>query len=791
MRPVKLRLMGFGAFREDTEVDFTDVELAALVGPTGSGKSTVIDGITFALFGSVARYDNASLVAPIINSLAQEAAVSLDFEAGGERYLATRVVSRTAGGATTREARLERGDETLAGRAKDMSPAVESLLGLDFDRFTKTVVLPQGRFAQFLHDKAGDRQELLRHLLDLDIYTRMGAEARGRAGNAEAALDALEDQLQSSVPTEDEVADLKARAGVVQAAQTGLESLLDDLDGVVEELEAARAAIRQIDPLLRAVSAVAVPDSVTGLADRLEAASESYRRADERYSNKRAAEREARYEANNGPDLQRCRQLLGDRERLEALDAEYVQLESDAQRTAMEAEGAREAHDEAEAVVEAIFGALDRVRSVKRAESLVAQLRAGEPCPVCRQTVIDLPDHDVDAELAGLEASHSEAQTARGAANNALRTADRAAVGAATKREENVRQRARLAEQLSGQPDTETLNIMIAEAERLEAAKLEAEDASETAQTELAEERSGLEAVQQEETVARQEYGRVRDGLASLKPPEPAGSLLDDWNVLVTWAEHQAQSLGAEAETAERRRSTAESRRRDTVTQARDLCAPHLDTVDDVGRLRQDMAVAADRANGDHRRAVEAREERDALEKRIEVFREERTVMSALGRLLQSNGFERWLLEEAVAGLVERANEHLLVLSGGQYSFVADETSFNICDHHNADEVRLAKTLSGGETFLASLSLALALRDSQSEVATDGSARLDALFLDEGFGTLDPDALDVVTGAIEELSSHGRMVCVVTHIREVADRMPVRFEVSKGAVSSSVDRVEA
>ena len=54
-----------------------------------------------------------------------------------------------------------------------------------------------------------------------------------------------------------------------------------------------------------------------------------------------------------------------------------------------------------------------------------------------------------------------------------------------------------------------------------------------------------------------------------------------------------------------------------------------------------------------------------------------------------------------------------------------------------------------------------------------------------------PDALDIVAGAIEELSSHGRMVCVVTHIREVADRMPVRFEVSKGAVSSSVDRVEA
>ena len=179
------------------------------------------------------------------------------------------------------------------------------------------------------------------------------------------------------------------------------------------------------------------------------------------------------------------------------------------------------------------------------------------------------------------------------------------------------------------------------------------------------------------------------------------------------------------------------------------------------------------------------------MEERIEELRDEQAVYSQLGWLLRADGFERWLLEEAVAGLVERANQHLLVLSGGQYSFVADETSFNVCDHHNADEVRGAKTLSGGETFLASLSLALALRDSQAEMAAEGGARLDSLFLDEGFGTLDPDALDVVTGAIEELSSHGRMVCVVTHIREVAERMPVCFEVSKGTTTSSVERKES
>ena len=142
MRPLNLRMKGFGAFREDTEVDFTDVELAALVGPTGSGKSTIIDGLTFALFGSVARYDDSRVVAPVINQLDTEARVALDFEVGGEPYTAVRVVRRTTDGATTKEARLEKGETILAGRASEMAPAVERLLGLDFDRFTKTVVLP-------------------------------------------------------------------------------------------------------------------------------------------------------------------------------------------------------------------------------------------------------------------------------------------------------------------------------------------------------------------------------------------------------------------------------------------------------------------------------------------------------------------------------------------------------------------------------------------------------------------------------------------------------------------------
>ena len=116
MRPLRLEMRGFGAFREQTEIDFEGLDLFALVGPTGAGKSTIVDGIAFALYGSVARYKSANLVAPVINQLANEARIRLDFTIGGEQYTATRVVRKTAKGASTKEARLEHGDEVLAGK---------------------------------------------------------------------------------------------------------------------------------------------------------------------------------------------------------------------------------------------------------------------------------------------------------------------------------------------------------------------------------------------------------------------------------------------------------------------------------------------------------------------------------------------------------------------------------------------------------------------------------------------------------------------------------------------------
>ena len=99
------------------------------------------------------------------------------------------------------------------------------------------------------------------------------------------------------------------------------------------------------------------------------------------------------------------------------------------------------------------------------------------------------------------------------------------------------------------------------------------------------------------------------------------------------------------------------------------------------------------------------------------------------------------------------------------------------------------RTLSGGETFQASLALALALAEQLSGMA-GGVASLESIMLDEGFGTLDAATLDAVAATLENLAARGdRMVGVVTHVSALAERIPVRFEIHKDARTARVERV--
>ena len=206
MRPLRLLLDGFGTYRNATEIDFTDVDFFALVGPTGSGKSTVIDALCFALYGTVPRWDNEREVRNALAPSANACTVSLIFELAGQRYVAVRSLQRGARGqVTTKAARLERLDpaipanaplveileasvEPLAEGPDQVKTRVQDLLGLSYEHFTQSVLLPQGGFSEFLRATPANRQRLLVELLAFGVYKEIGQRARERADTAKNKL---------------------------------------------------------------------------------------------------------------------------------------------------------------------------------------------------------------------------------------------------------------------------------------------------------------------------------------------------------------------------------------------------------------------------------------------------------------------------------------------------------------------------------------------------------------------------------------------------------------------------
>jgi DNA repair protein SbcC/Rad50 len=148
--------------------------------------------------------------------------------------------------------------------------------------------------------------------------------------------------------------------------------------------------------------------------------------------------------------------------------------------------------------------------------------------------------------------------------------------------------------------------------------------------------------------------------------------------------------------------------------------------------------------------------------------------------------------------VVRAANVRLTGMSSGRYELVrVDEgtsrsertgLTLQVLDRHTGER-RSTRSLSGGETFYTSLALALGLADVVRAEA--GGVDLDTLFIDEGFGSLDPDTLDDVMAVIDELRGHGRTVGIVSHVSELKHRVAERIEVRRLPDGSSALRVVA
>jgi len=336
LRPLRLELEGFGPYRERQGVDFSDVELFAITGPTGSGKSTLLDAMAFALYGVVPRVGRN--VGSLVHPGASEARVRLTFQVGGRVYRVERVRGKRSEGRLFELGPV--GERLLPLETLDaLNRALEELLGLTYEAFTRALLLPQGEFDRFLKGEAKDRRRIL---LDLFELTRL-ERVREKAASRKAAL------MEEKGRLEGELAGL---LGVSLEAKENLERALADLTREIARLQNEKRRLEEGVLELKGLQALLLrKGELEGRLGRLRAEASRMAEVEERL--KKALEAEAalplwqdlrRKEealAATAQELQRVRarlaQLEGDRRAL-AFDPEALK---EAQRALLQAEGLR------------------------------------------------------------------------------------------------------------------------------------------------------------------------------------------------------------------------------------------------------------------------------------------------------------------------------------------------------------------------------------------------------------------------------------------------------------------
>ncbi|MGH8872360.1 MAG: AAA family ATPase [Acidimicrobiia bacterium] len=776
MRPQRLVMEGFLAYRQRAEIDFADADLFVLSGPTGSGKSSVIDGMIFALYGTIPRLDDRRSVAPVISAQADRARVSFQFSIGDQAYTAVRLVERKGSGATTTEARLLRGEgeEVMAGSADEVTAAVTTLLGLNYDHFIKAVVLPQGAFADFLTDRPKDRQALLRALLDLGLYEQVMQLANLRARSSEAKSESIQESLEKlEVPTEEQRAEAGDRLVSIVEAATELPARVEALEKLEDTVARSAALGETLEQGQATLVGISVPaDLDTMVQDRAAAL--------ERLDPLVGALAEV---TQTRAELDEAIAAHPERQFLETWHERWGRLAGlRSERRGIDLEGLGELVVRAATARDEGRAALDEMRVENAAHELRHGLVSGGTCPVCHTVVSTIPETGSKWDPASLDRLSSRVHDLETAASEA-RDVMKEAEGRAKQIDQAI---AEMEEKLADAPPAEEVEKALEALRKLLAKRAELEEREITARREVEDAQQTLSGLDEGAAALRQALLTARDRVSGEGPPLPGDDVIEGWLGFERWRQEAIARRRLEVEA----QSKVIDEARLAVTEAASSLRSWLAGlgVEATDSPRTDLALAIERRQTEVRELDKTLADAAGLEAELEAEKGKARVASALGTHLRANNFERWVLEEAMEVLVEGANELLEDLSGGSYSLKVKDSQFEVVDHRNARLTRTTRSLSGGETFLVALSLALSMAEQLAEL-TGISSRLESIFLDEGFGSLDQESLDVVAAVLDELVGRGRTVGIVTHVPELADRIPVRFEVIKGPETASIVRV--
>ena len=829
MKPTRLQLTAFGPYAGQTELDFSAFGGSGLFligGDTGSGTTALFDAITFALYGETTGENRkTTMLRSDFAEPTAETCVELQFTHRGRSYTVRRwpeqqrAAKRGSGvvKCPPKAEFLREPEEPVSG-ALAVTNAITQLLGIDAKQFAQVSMLAQNDFTRLLNAPSADRAAILRQIFDTADYQRLGQVAVQEATKAGDACARLEDALLMHLNS------LQADPAVPETA-AALRELQDDQQVFATDktMELTARLLLQDEETANRQNEI-----IQGLEEKLARGNAGVKLAEQQAARRRQLQ-ELQAEADRTAEVQTKSEAEQDelQKRMQALkqniaetekqrdsigrtDTEQVKLqhqielaqaltvsceqllkslEQEAQQRT-DAEKKQAAYAKAQEKLDAAeteYAAMQRQLNANRAGLLAQELHAGSPCPVCgsRQhpKIAELPkNHVTEKEL---EQREKLLMNQRRTTADASRAAGEAVTRAEQLRSLIVRQAdeffAKRGARYTGKPAAELDNPALYEALSAQQSSLD----------------DGLLGLHKQLNQYKKETEQLDAVVHRLEILNQQLSVLEKQSFAAVRRATNAKAGHAAALARVQQLQETLPRHNDPETLNKLMAAlQRLQTDRAAAIALRDAAVQRQNANRAAQQGLQT------TRKKWETARQKRTMWDNLSKTINGNlagkiklPFEQYVQAFYFDGVVDAANLRFTRMTDGQYKLLRRKSEslsgktaldLDVFDAYTG-KTRPVGSLSGGESFMAALSLALGISDTIQQNA--GGVAIETLFIDEGFGSLDADSLEKAIDTLAGLAGSDKLVGVISHVEGLQDRLTRQIRVSKTRAGSRAEVV--
>lgn len=915
MRPIKLTMSAFGPYAGETTVDFEKLGengIYLISGDTGAGKTTIFDGIVYALFGDASGEKRE--VSMLRSKYAQPDTptfAELVFKCADKEYTVRRnpayMRKKLKGEGYTAQSAdccITYPDGRVVTKKTEVDNAINQIIGISKEQFLQIAMIAQGDFLKSLTASTEERKEILRLIFKTGRFYSLQGRLKTEASEAKKKVEIAKEGIQQYIEgircseqnplalniekakneelpivdvivtleelvKEDENSDKQLNIEI-----TEIEKQLAQVNSLLGKLEEYNKASTELMNVSKAIKSKT--DEIEKAKEILDYEKEKFKETDNlnnesakikaemsRYSELEAKSKKIestqKLLKNDERNLNDRNKLLSvKRENLEKLKEEKSTLEKageNREKLISEKGAAEEKKNNLETLRKTLneytamlsdlevkqkiyieasnyaqqaledYNCKNKAFLNEQAGILAQQLKENSPCPVCGSTVH--PNIAQKSETAPTEEELKKAkQKSDKAQSEAANASNVCAVikGKAETAKANIENRL---EKLIGDTDInsskEKISFLIKELTEL-IKKLNSEI---TAEEKKIKRKAELETIipktESETEKLKNDISSLETNIASYKAS--VAEITEQLELLKSSlcfadkkaAEKKISELESKAEILKKSFDNAQNVynacEKDVIAlKAREeQLKKQLESSEKINaeevNEKKDILNSQKQAKTEIKTEVLTRlmSNRSALENikkktdEINLLEKRESLICSLNDTANGhiNGKERIMLETYIQmtyfdRIIESANTRFMIMSGGQYELKRSQTAENlkaseglgldVIDHYNGTQ-RSVKTLSGGESFKASLSLALGLSDEIQ--ASAGGVRLDTMFVDEGFGSLDDESLNQAMNALKGLTEGNRLVGIISHVNELKERIDKQIIVTKDKLGGS------